>query len=179
LKLRSTPVPDAYLLDLEPQHDDRGFFARAFCRDELRAMGIDLEPVQANVAWNRRRGTVRGLHWQRPPHGEAKLIRCVHGAAFVALIDLRRESAAFARAWTVTLRAGEPTELFVPQGVANGYQTLEDATELFYLMSARYRPEAAAGIRYDDPRLAIQWPLPVAAISDRDRALPGFDEVTY
>ncbi len=100
-------------------------------------------------------------------------MRCTAGAAFVVLVDLRRDSPAFARPWTVALRAGEPTQLLIPERVANGYQTLEDATELFYLMSASYQPDAAAGIRYDDPRLAIEWPLPAAVISERDRALPG------
>jgi dTDP-4-dehydrorhamnose 3,5-epimerase len=176
VKIRSTPVPGAFLIDLEPQHDERGFFARAFCRDELAAAGVDFAVAQANVAWNRARGTLRGLHYQRPPHAESKLMRCVAGAAFVALVDLRRGSPAYARPWSVTLRAGEPVQLLVPECVANGYQTLEDATELFYLMSRSFAPDAAAGIRYDDPRLGIEWPLPVALISDRDRALPGFDE---
>jgi dTDP-4-dehydrorhamnose 3,5-epimerase len=175
LKLRSTPVPGAFLIELEPQRDDRGFFARAFCREELEQAGVAFEPAQANVAWNRARGTLRGLHYQRPPHAESKLMRCTTGAAYVVLVDLRRDSPAFARPWTVTLRAGEPTQVLVPERVANGYQTLEDRTELYYLMSASYQPEAAAGIRYDDARLAIGWPLAVTAISDRDRALPPFD----
>ncbi len=175
MKLRPTPVPGAFLVDLEPQRDDRGFFARAFCREELEAAGVAFEPVQANVAWNRARGTLRGLHYQRPPHAESKVMRCTTGAAFVVLVDLRRDSPAFARPFTVTLRSGEPTQMLVPERVANGYQTLEDATELYYLMSASYRPEAAAGIRYDDAHLAIRWPLAVAAISERDRALPLFD----
>jgi dTDP-4-dehydrorhamnose 3,5-epimerase len=175
VKLRATPVPGAWLIDLEPQHDDRGWFARAFCRDELARAGIALEVAQANVASNRARGTVRGLHYQRPPHAEAKLIRCTRGAAFLALVDLRRDSPVFARPWTVTLRAEEPTEILIPERVANGYQTLADSTELYYLMSASYRPEAAAGIRYDDPRLAIPWPLEVSVLSQRDRDLPALD----
>jgi dTDP-4-dehydrorhamnose 3,5-epimerase len=172
---RPTPLPGAFVVDLEPQHDERGFFARAFCRDEFARAGLALDPSQSNVAWNRSRGTVRGLHYQRPPHAEAKLVRCVRGAVFMALVDLRAGSAAFGRPFTLTLRAGEPSQVYVPQGVANGYQTLEDSTELAYLMSASYRPEAAAGIRYDDPRLAIAWPLAVSVVSERDRALPGFD----
>jgi dTDP-4-dehydrorhamnose 3,5-epimerase len=177
VKVRATPVPGAFLIDLELQHDERGFFARAFCRDDLAAAGIAFEVAQANVAWNRARGTVRGLHYQRPPHAESKLMRCTAGAAFVVLVDLRRDSPAFGRPWTVTLRSGEPTQVLVPERVANGYQTLEDATELFYLMSASYHPGAAAGIRYDDPRLAIEWPLPAAVISERDRALPLLDDL--
>jgi len=172
---RPTPIPGAWLVDLEPHHDERGFFARAYCREEFARAGVALEPTQSNVAWNRARGTVRGLHYQRPPHAEAKLVRCVHGATFLALVDLRAGSAAFARPWSVVLRAGDPTQVYVPEGVATGYQTLEDATELAYLMSASYRPEAAAGIRYDDPRLAIAWPLEVTVVSERDRALPAFD----
>jgi dTDP-4-dehydrorhamnose 3,5-epimerase len=178
VKVRPTPVPGAFLIDLEPQHDERGFFARAFCHDELAAAGIAFEVAQANVAWNRARGTVRGLHYQRPPHAESKLMRCTAGAAFVVLVDLRRDSPAFARPWTVALRAGEPTQVLIPERVANGYQTLEDGTELFYLMSASYQPTAAAGIRYDDPRLAIEWPLPAAVISERDRALPPLGDLT-
>jgi dTDP-4-dehydrorhamnose 3,5-epimerase len=175
VRFRPTPVPGAFLVDLEPRSDDRGYFARAFCREEMQRAGIALAPTQANVAWNRARGTLRGLHYQRPPHAEAKLVRCVRGAAFLALVDLRSDSPAFCRPWTVTLRADEPTQLYVPERVANGYQTLEDATELYYLMSASYRAEAAAGIRYDDPRLAIAWPLEVSVISERDRGLPELD----
>jgi dTDP-4-dehydrorhamnose 3,5-epimerase len=173
-------VPGAFLVDLEPQRDERGFFARAFCRDELlQATGIAFEVAQANVAWNRARGTVRGLHYQRPPHAESKLMRCTAGAAFVVLVDLRRDSPAYGRPWSVELRAGEPVQVLVPERVANGYQTLEDATELYYLMSASYQAGAAAGIRYDDPKLAIGWPLPVTTISARDRALPGFEDVAW
>jgi dTDP-4-dehydrorhamnose 3,5-epimerase len=175
VKLRSTPIPGAWLVDLDPIADERGSFARVFCRDELARAGVAVEIAQANVVWNRARGTLRGLHYQRPPHGEAKLMRCVSGAAFVALVDLRRDSPAFGAPWTVTLRAGEPTQVFVPERVANGYQTLEDGTELFYMMSAAYHPEAAAGIRYDDARLAIRWPLAVTALSDRDHGQPAFD----
>jgi dTDP-4-dehydrorhamnose 3,5-epimerase len=176
VKVRSTPVPGAFLVDLEPRRDERGFFARAFCRDELATAGIDFEVAQANVAWNNARGTVRGLHYQRPPHAESKLMRCTAGAAFVVLVDLRRDSPAYARPWGVELRAGEPVQVLVPAGVANGYQTLENDTEVYYLMSESHAPSAAAGIRYDDPRLAIAWPLPVAVISERDRTLPGFSD---
>jgi dTDP-4-dehydrorhamnose 3,5-epimerase len=175
VKVRATPIPGAWLVDLEPIADERGFFARAFCRDELARAGVAVEIAQANVVWNRARGTLRGLHYQRPPHAEAKLMRCVRGAAFVALVDLRRDSPAFGVPWTVTLSAAELTQVFVPERVANGYQTLEDGTELFYLMSASYRPEAAAGIRYDDPGLAIRWPLEVSVLSERDRELRPFD----
>ena len=175
MKLRSAPLPGAYLVDLEPSSDDRGSFARAFCREELAAAGVTFEVVQANVAWNKSRGTLRGLHYQRPPHAEAKILRCTAGAAFVVLVDLRPDSPAYAKPWSTILRAGEPTQLLVPERVANGYQTLEDGTELYYLMSASYDPSAAAGIRYDDPRLAIEWPLPISVISARDRALPLFE----
>jgi dTDP-4-dehydrorhamnose 3,5-epimerase len=175
--MRPTPVPGAFLVDLEPQQDDRGFFARVFCRDELAGAGIAFEVVQANVAWNRARGTVRGLHYQRPPHAESKLMRCTAGAAFIVLVDLRRDSPAYARPWSVELRAGDAVQVLIPERVANGYQTLEDGTELHYLMTASYQPAAAAGIRHDDARLAIAWPLPVAVISERDRALPSFEEL--
>jgi len=178
VRFRETEVPGASLVELEPRNDERGFFARAYCRDEFRRAGLASQLEQANVAWNRSRGTVRGLHYQRPPDAEAKLVRCVSGAVFVVLLDLRRDSPAFARPWTVTLRAGQPAQLFVPERVATGYQTLEDATELYYLMSSSFRPDAAAGIRYDDPRLAIEWPLPVSVISARDRELPLLDVET-
>jgi dTDP-4-dehydrorhamnose 3,5-epimerase len=178
LKLRATPIPGAFLIDLETVHDERGYFARAFCREELQAAGVAFEVAQSNIAWNRARGTLRGLHYQRPPHAESKVMRCTAGAAFVALVDLRRGSPSFGRPWTATLEAGAALELLVPEGVANGYQTLDDETELYYLMSTRYRADAAAGIRYDDPRLAIEWPLPVTTLSERDRALPPFDPET-
>jgi dTDP-4-dehydrorhamnose 3,5-epimerase len=175
VRFHPTPVAGAFLVELEPQRDERGSFARTFCRNEFARAGLATVVDQVNVAWNRARGTVRGLHYQRPPHAEAKLLRCARGSAFVALVDLRRGSPSLGRPWWVTLDAAGNTQLYVPERVANGYQTLEDGTELLYLMSTAHQPEAAAGIRYDDPRLAIPWPLEVSVVSDRDRALPPLD----
>lgn len=175
MRFEPTPVPGAFAVRLEPHSDERGFFARAFCSREFADQGLAAEFVQANLSFNRRRGTLRGLHFQSPPHREAKLIHCVRGAAFMVLADLRPESRAFETSWWTTLEADGGDGLYIPEGVANGFQTLEDDTELFYLMSAYYAPEAARGIRFDDPALAVPWPLEVTAISERDRSLPTLE----
>ena len=165
----------AFLVDLERIEDDRGFFARAFCADEMAARGLATTFVQSNISYNRRRGTLRGLHYQAPPHEEAKLVRCIRGAIFDVIVDLRAGSPTLHRSHAVELSAANRRALYVPPGFAHGFQSLTDDAEVLYLMSAAYQPEAARGVRYDDPALAIAWPLPPTAISDKDRALPRLD----
>jgi dTDP-4-dehydrorhamnose 3,5-epimerase len=170
-----TRLPGAYTIDLEPIEDERGFFARQWCEGELADLGLTTTVSQASVAFNRVDGTVRGMHWQEPPFAEVKLVRCVRGAIHDVIVDLRHGSGSFGEWVAVELTAENRRALYVPEGFAHGYQTLEDGTEVWYQMSAPYAPEAARGFRFDDPRFEIEWP-PVARriVSERDLAWPAF-----
>lgn len=166
------PVPGAWIIDPAPHTDDRGRFLRAWCADEFAAHGIAFAPVQANMGSSRRAGTLRGLHYQVSPRLEAKLVRCTRGAVFDVLVDLRRGSRTFGRWYGTDLTADNGRMLFVPPLCAHGYQTLEDGAEIYYLTSAAYAPDAVRGLRYDDPMVAIRWPLPAFAVSERDSHWP-------
>ncbi len=168
-------LPGAWLIDPEPFTDERGCFARLFCRREFEARGLEPAVAQTSLAWNPRRGTLRGLHYQAPPHAEAKLVRCTRGAVHDVIVDLRPDSPAFKRHLAVELTAENRRQIYVPPGCAHGYLTLADATEVAYQMSAFHAPEAARGVRYDDPAFAIRWPLAVAVIGERDLSYPDFD----
>ena len=160
-------------LDVEPHGDDRGqFFARTLCRDEFAERGLVIEFVQGSVSVNPTAGTLRGMHWQAAPHGEAKLIRCVRGAIWDVIVDLRPGSSSFRRWLGVELTAENQRALYVPEEFAHGFQTLRDDFEVEYLISTPYAPSAARGLRYDDPALSIEWRLPVTRISAADRAWP-------
>lgn len=161
------------LIEPKRREDERGFFARTFCVEEFFAHGLDPAVAQCNVSYNRRRGTLRGLHYQAPPYAEVKLVRCTAGAAFDVVVDIRPSSPTFKRWLGVELSARNRKMLYIPEGFAHGFQTLDDHTELFYQMSKVYVPEAARGIRWDDPSLAIVWPLSVTIVSDCDCHLPG------
>jgi dTDP-4-dehydrorhamnose 3,5-epimerase len=171
-----TTLSGAYLVDLEKRVDDRGFFARTWCRNEFADRGLATDLVQGHVSVNATRGTLRGLHFQRPPHAEAKLIRCVRGAIYDVIVDLRRDSPTHGRWLGVDLDAASYRMLYVPADFAHGFQVLADDTEITYLVSAFYAPGAEAGIRYDDPSLAVPWPLPVTRISEKDLSWPYFEE---
>jgi dTDP-4-dehydrorhamnose 3,5-epimerase len=171
---RETPLAGAYLVELERLEDDRGHFARTYCRREMAAQGLEPAVVQASTSFNRRAGTVRGMHYQAAPRREAKLVRCTRGAIFDAIVDLRRASPTRGRSFTVTLSPDRPLELYVPPGFAHGFQALEDDTEVGYQMSEYYEPGHDRGFRWDDPEVGIAWPLAVSAISERDRSLPAF-----
>lgn len=168
----STPIPDAYLICPEPHADDRGRFARLWCLDELRAQGLDVAFVQANASVTTHRGTMRGLHYQEPPYAEAKLIHCTRGAIFDVLVDLRPQSEAYLRWFGTELSAANRRLMFVPEGCAHGYLTLTDGAEATYVVSSPYQPGAEGGIRYDDPALNIEWPVPVEVVSEKDRSWP-------
>jgi len=174
MKFTELELPGVYRIEIEPIVDERGFFARSFCRREWEARGLNPCIAQCNISRNDRRGTLRGMHYQADPHAEAKLIRCTRGRVFDVVIDLRAASPTFARWVSVELSSEEPRMLYVPEGCAHGFQTLADDTEVFYLMSAFYEPEAARGVRWDDPLFDIPWPLPVSVISVRDRTYPLF-----
>jgi dTDP-4-dehydrorhamnose 3,5-epimerase len=165
----------AFIVEPELRRDARGFFARTWCREEFAAQGLNAGLAQCSVSLTDRRGTVRGMHYQDAPHQEAKLVRCVRGAIHDVIVDLRPASPTFRRHCAVELRAGSYRMVYVPEGVAHGFQTLEDDTEVAYQMSAFHRPDAARGVRWDDPAFAIRWPEPVRLISDRDRSYPDFD----
>jgi dTDP-4-dehydrorhamnose 3,5-epimerase len=167
-----TPVIGAYIIDLEPHADSRGFFSRAFCAREFEAHGLNMPVVQVNISYTKKRGTIRGLHYTVPPAAEAKLARCVRGEIYNVMVDVRRDSPTFLRHFAVQLNAENRKALFIPQMVANGFQTLTEDVEVHYLMSEFYVPEVQRGLRYNDPALNIDWPLPVSEISERDLQLP-------
>ena len=171
---RPTPVPGAWVLEPERIADARGFFARSFSDEEFESRGLNPRAVQGNISWNARKGTLRGMHFQRPPMAEAKLVRCTRGAIWDVVLDLRRGSAAFRRHFGVRLDADNRAMLYVPEGCAHGFLTLEDDTEVAYQMSQRYSAEHGAGVRWNDPAFGIEWPGEVAVIADRDRDYPDF-----
>lgn len=165
----------AYTIDLDKREDPRGFFARAWCAKEFEAHGLNPRVVQANLSYNKIRGTLRGLHYQIPPFGEAKVIRCTKGRLYDVIVDLRPGSPTYGKWIGVELSAETRTMLYVPELFAHGFQTLEDDTEALYLVSQVYAPGAERGIRYDDPAFRIVWPMAVHAISDKDRSWPDYD----
>ncbi|MFT4039954.1 MAG: dTDP-4-dehydrorhamnose 3,5-epimerase [Thermomicrobiales bacterium] len=172
MQFTSTALPGVWLVDLEPIADERGFFARAWCQYEFAAHGLDAELVQCNISWNPHQGTLRGLHYQAEPHGEAKLVRCTRGAIRDVAVDLRPDSPARLQHIGVDLTAENRRALFIPAGCAHGFQTLAPDTEVFYQMSHAFVPGASRGVRWDDPALGIVWPEGTRLISERDRAWP-------
>jgi dTDP-4-dehydrorhamnose 3,5-epimerase len=161
-------IPGVRTIDIEPRSDERGFFARTFCQEEMAAHGIDMRIVQANISWSRSRGTLRGLHYQVEPHGEPKIVRCTRGAIWDVVVDLRRDSPTY-RQWVgVELTAANHRMVFIPRGLAHGFLTLTDDTELHYDMGASYVPAAARAIRWDDPAFGISWPFPPQVLSAAD-----------
>ncbi len=169
-----TPIPGAFIIESERIEDDRGFFARTWCEREVKAQGLATRWVQYSISFNKRRGTLRGLHYQAPPHEEAKLVRCTTGSIYDVIVDLRRQSAAFKRHVSVTLSSENRKMLYVPEGCAHGFQTLEDETEVFYQISQFYSPQHGRGVRWDDPAFAIPWPPAERIIIERDRNYPDF-----
>jgi len=168
-----TPV-GAVVIEPERLADARGFFARSFCASEFEAHGMNPRVAQCDISFNPRRGTLRGMHFQRPPHAEAKLVRCTAGALYDVALDLRPDSPTFGRHFAIELSAENRTLLYLPEGFAHGFQTLADDTEVFYQLSAAYAPDHAGGVRWNDPAFGIAWPLPVTMIADRDGAFPDF-----
>jgi dTDP-4-dehydrorhamnose 3,5-epimerase len=168
VKFSQTAVQDAWVIEVDRITDDRGFFARVWCEDEFTQHGIKADWVQANVGFSVRAGTLRGMHYQRNPYAEAKLVRCTRGAVYDVALDLRPASPSYTRWAGVTLDADEHTMLYIPEGCAHGYQTLADNSEIVYFTSAPYEREAAVGARYDDPAFGIEWPLAIEVISGQD-----------
>jgi len=169
-----TKLRDAYVLELDRKEDERGFFARTYCENEFEERGIPFTPVQANISYNRHKHTLRGMHCQAAPYEEAKLVSCIKGAIYDVIIDLRPDSPTF-NEWTgIELSAENRLMLFVPKGFAHGFLTLKENTEVSYLMSEFYKPGAGRGIRWDDSSFNIDWPAPIAVISDKDKAWPAY-----
>jgi dTDP-4-dehydrorhamnose 3,5-epimerase len=169
-----TKLQGVYIVDCDVFHDDRGLFERAWVREEFEARRLDTRIAQCNIVVNARRGTIRGLHFQVPPFGEAKTVRALRGAVFDVAVDLRHESPTAGQWVGVDLSAANRRLLYVPAGLAHGYQTLTDDTELVYFVSATYSPEHQRGVRWDDPAFGISWPDPPTTINERDRTFPDF-----
>jgi len=170
MRFIATELAGACIIEPEPHKDSRGLFARTFCAREFREHGLLDTFVQCNTSWNSLTGTLRGLHHQLPPSSEVKLVRCTAGALWDVVVDLRPDSPTYLQHVGVELTAKNRRALYIPEMFAHGFQTLEDGTEVFYQMSDFYAPKSARGVRYDDPKLGIKWPLPVASISDQDRS---------
>lgn len=175
---RETALAGAYLVEPERIRDERGFFARSWCAEEFALHGLSPRLAQCSVSWNRKAGTLRGLHYQRAPHAESKLVRVTRGSIFDVIVDLRPASPTRHRWFAAELDAESGLMMYVPEGFAHGFQTLEDDTEVSYQISVPYRAESAAGLRWDDPALAIAWPeAQPRIISERDRAFPTLEAV--
>lgn len=172
MKFTETPLAGAYVIAIEPHSDERGMFARTFCEREFEAKGLCGKFVQTNATLSLKRGTLRGMHYQAEPSPEIKVVRCVRGSFYDVIVDLRPQSKTYLKWFGIELSQDNRLSLYVPAGFAHGLQTLEDNTEAHYLMSEFFTPELARGVRYNDPKLGIIWPLELSEISDRDRELP-------
>lgn len=179
--MKFTPIElaGAYMIHIDRMEDERGFFARLWCRKEFDAHGISMDIVQLSLSHNSVCGTLRGLHFQWPPSQEAKLVRCERGSVYDVIVDMRPDSATFARHVATELDSRLHNILYVPPGFAHGFQTLERDSDVVYMMSDYYRPELSDGVRFEDPAFSITWPLPVGCIADRDRDYPDFDRRAY
>ena len=175
MRFIETGLAGAKIVELEKIEDERGFFARSYCHREFEQQGLVAQVVQTNVSFNRIAGTLRGMHLQRAPHAETKLVRCTAGAIHDVIVDLRVDSPTYKRWIGVGLTAANRRMLFVPRRFAHGFLTLEDGTEVTYQVSAYYQPEAESGLRWDDPSIGIEWPAEVHEISDKDRCWPDFE----
>ena len=171
----AAPIPGAYVIDPERLEDERGFFARTWCQREFKAHGLNPGLAQCNISYNRRKGTLRGMHYQAVPHAEARLVRCTSGAIYDVIVDLRPDSVTFKRWFPVELTADNRRMLYIPEGLAHGFLTSRDDTEVFYQMSEFYTPGSARGVRWNDPAFGIEWPQEIQVIAERDRNYPDFE----
>ena len=179
MKFTETRLKGAYIIQPKPISDARGFFARSWCIREFGSFGLETRLVQCNISYNRKKGTLRGLHYQAPPFEEDKLVRCTRGAIHDVIVDLRRKSKSYGKHIGVTLTSENRTMLHIPKGFAHGFLTLEDDSEVHYQMSEFYAPECARGYRWDDPSFGIVWPGEVRVISEKDRSYPDFDSMKF
>ena len=175
MKFSQTPLHGAFIIEPELIEDERGFFSRAFYQEEFRKHNLNANIAQCNISFNAKKGTLRGMHYQDEPHDEAKLVRCTRGSVFDVIIDLRPRSSSFKNWFSVVLSSWNRIMLYIPEGVAHGFQTLEDDTEVFYQMSEVYYPDFARGVRWNDPVFGIKWPsVNKRIISERDKSYPDF-----
>ena len=172
VNFRETPLPGVFLIDPDRREDERGFFARTYCAEEFSSRGLETRIAQCSVSFNPKRGTLRGMHLQMPPHAEVKLVRCTRGAVYDVVVDMRGESPTLGRWFAAELTGENRTMLYIPERVAHGFLTLTDDTEVSYQISEFYHPECARGVRWDDPAVGIQWPFSPTMISPRDTAFP-------
>jgi dTDP-4-dehydrorhamnose 3,5-epimerase len=172
MKFIATPLPGAFVIELEHHSDNRGFFARAFCQKEFEAHGLVPNVAQCNFALSAKAGTIRGLHYQAPPATEAKLFRCITGAMYDVIVDMRPESPTYLQHFGIELSAANRRTVYVPDMFAHGYQALKDGTEVLYQVSEFYTPGVEQGLRYDDPSLKIEWPIPATVVSEKDQTWP-------
>lgn len=177
MKFVETQLKGAFVIDPDRVHDERGFFSRVFCEKTLLEQGLEYRFPQCGVSFNRNRGTLRGLHYQMPPHAETKIVRCTAGVIYDVIVDIRVKSTTYKHWVGVELSAANHRMIYVPSGFAHGFQTLEDNCEVFYQISTQYNADSARGVHYQDPDLAIKWPLSVTVISKRDRALPVLGDI--
>lgn len=174
MRFSLTSIAGAFVVDIDPYRDDRGFFARTWCAEEAVRRGLCPEFSQTSISFNAVKGTLRGLHFQRQPHAEDKLVRCTSGAIFDVAVDLRPDSSSFRRWFGIELSTVNHRALYIPQGCAHGFQTLTDRAEVLYQISTGHRPEESSGVRWDDPMFRIEWPEPPRVISERDRHWSDF-----
>lgn len=172
---QETRLSGAYVIELEQKKDERGFFARSFCRQEFLQNGIECNIAQCSFSFNEKKGTLRGMHYQGTPHEEAKIVSCTKGSIYDVIIDLRKDSATYRHWYAIELTDKEHKMLYVPKGFAHGFQTLCDGAEVFYQISEFYYPQSALGVRWNDKVFNIKWPLPVSMISQRDNAYEDFN----
>jgi dTDP-4-dehydrorhamnose 3,5-epimerase len=176
MKFHETPLKDVYVIEMEQRQDDRGFFARAFCETEFANAGLSATRfVQMNNSFNDKAGTLRGMHYQLPPAAEVKLVRCLHGALYDVIVDLRPDSYSFGKWFGVELTEENRLAFYVPRGFAHGFITLRDNTEALYLASDAYMPGMERGLRYDDPKFGIEWPVAPVSVSEKDLSWPAYD----
>jgi dTDP-4-dehydrorhamnose 3,5-epimerase len=171
---RETKLPGVFEIDLEVKPDERGFFARTWCQEEFAAHGLSARLMQCSLSFNLRKGTLRGMHYQVAPHAESKLVRCTKGGIFDVVLDLRAQSPKFKQWFGAVLTAENRKTMYIPEGCAHGFLTLEERTEVFYQMSELQSRESARGVRFDDPAFRIVWPEKIEVISERDRNYPDF-----
>jgi dTDP-4-dehydrorhamnose 3,5-epimerase len=174
MKFHEIPIAGARLIEWEPALDERGFFARIWCREEFLQHGLNPTLEQCSLSSNRQKGTLRGMHYQCEPHQEAKLVRCCSGAIYDVILDLRKDSPTYRKWYAAELTPDNQKMLYVPEGCAHGFQSLAENTQVFYQISAAYRPECARGVRWDDPAFAIRWPISNPILSDKDRSFPDY-----
>ncbi len=175
MKFTPTPVDGAYVLDVNRIGDERGYFGRLWCENEMREQGLVSQIRQSNIGFSPQAGTLRGLHYQKAPHEEVKIVRCTRGSVFDVVVDVRAQSPTFRSWFGIELNPDNASMLYVPEGCATGYLTLEDNSEIYYNTSAFYAPDAATGVRYDDPAFQIDWPREITVLSDNDKNWPDLD----